>query len=139
VNSAAASAPCTPGPAGQLAVLAATLSTLQAGSVTDVTSRFRLPPGGWIFVVIFGWLALQLVGLTVWAAVTYPSAAEVRLVAGADSTEALDVLLELRSQWLHEVTTIGTTLAIAPMTALLSAVVGFLLRGVSESRSQQQP
>ena len=83
-----------------------------------------------LFVVLFGWLVLQLFGLMIWAWATYPSNADVIKVAGSASKDTAAQAVALRAQWQQSVLGIGTGLAIAPMTALLSAVVGYLLHDV---------
>jgi|JI8StandDraft_1071087.scaffolds.fasta_scaffold13125_3 hypothetical protein len=88
----------------------------------------NLATAKWLFRILFGWLVLQLIGLTIWAWLTYPTDAAVIRIAGAPSEATAVQAIALRAQWQQSVLGIGAALAITPMMALLSAVVGYLLR-----------
>lgn len=80
-----------------------------------------------LFWVLFGWLVIQLIGVMIWAWATFPTDSDVVALAGAASKDTAAQAVALRAQWQQSIVGIGTGLAITPMTALLSAVVGYLL------------
>jgi hypothetical protein len=85
------------------------------------------------------WLIVQLTGVTLWSLWTYPTMADLDALTELDDQERLDGLLEMRREWLDQIVAIGTGLAVTPMTALLSAVVGYLLRGMKDDAQQDAP
>lgn len=89
----------------------------------------RTTVGLLIFLALFLWVVGALVGLTFWGARTWPSIEDAQALSEGTDEDALAVYRSLRTQWLTEIKELGTTLTLTPATALISAVIGFLLRG----------
>lgn len=79
---------------------AAEISVHNDPMTTGMIQRFRnVPPAAWIFLAIFGWLVAQLIGLTVWAWVTYPRQSDLTFLGTVDGMQKLEALIEMRRQW----------------------------------------
>lgn len=102
------------------------------------TSNRRTIVGLVIFIVLSVWVLGALSILTWWGWYTYPSFDDAEaLAAGIEDSDALVVLKELRSEWLSTVKDLGLTLTVTPATALLSAVIGYILRGEHDAPSDE--
>jgi len=93
-----------------------------------------------IFVVLLGWLIIQLCGLMAWSFWTYPTIDDAKSLFTAGGPDMSTIFLDLQKQWLASVLGLGTSLAITPVFALLGTVVGFILKGqTADAKAQTVP
>jgi hypothetical protein len=98
----------------------------------------------WIGYRIFKWLllltSLVMVALAVYAAVTYPTAADVKELfsAGGSNTELMGLTKELRGAWVSDIKDLAQLFLLTPIFPLLAAVVGYIF-GRSHTVQETDP
>jgi hypothetical protein len=107
-----------------------------SGPLSEALSRDRTMQLPWIGYRMFKWLLaltiVLVVGLSMYAWLTYPSPESVRRLLGEEtpSAERLQALRTLRGDWLASVKDLGQMFLLTPILPLLGAVAGYIF-GVS--------
>jgi hypothetical protein len=111
---------------------------LLGGDLRDYMSRQPNFGLAWLGYRIFKWLlglVVTLIGsLAAFAAVTYPTAADLRDVSGALTLEQLD---GAREAWITQIKDLGQVFILTPLFPLLGTVIGYIFGRQARQEGQE--